>query len=76
MDFVNTSAKIANLHKSGGLDMPDVLMDTGATIIMLPFQSLEHPGVKPSVKHRLRTADGRIVEREGASVLFGGRQRS
>ena len=76
MDFVTTSVKIANLHKSAGRDMPDVLIDTGSTFIMLPFQSLEHLGVKPMVKPRLRTADGRIVERDGASVLFGGRQRS
>jgi len=51
--------------------MPDVLMDTGVIFALLPFQSLEHPGIKPGVKHRLRTADGRIVERDVASVLSG-----
>jgi hypothetical protein len=76
VDFVNTSVKIANLRSKGGLYMPDVLIDTGVIFALLPFQSLEYPGVKPGVKHRLRTADGRIVERDGASVLSGDSQRS
>jgi len=37
--------------------MPDVLMDTGVIFAPLPFQSLEHPGVKPGVKHRTATAE-------------------
>lgn len=56
--------------------MPDVLIDTGVISALLPFQSLEYLGVKPGVKHRLRTADGRIVEGDGASVLSGDSQRS
>jgi hypothetical protein len=56
--------------------MSDVVTGTGVISALLPFQSLKYLGAKPSVKHRLRTADGRIVERDGASVLFGGRQRS
>jgi len=56
--------------------MPDVLIDAGVIFAPLPFQSLEQPGIKPDVKHRLRTADGGIIERDGARVLSGDRQRS
>jgi len=54
--------------------MPDVLIDAGVIFAPLPFQSLEQPGIKPDVKHR--TADGGIIERDGARVLSGDRQRS
>jgi len=70
VDFVTTSVEIVNIHNSAGFYMPDALIDSGVIFVLLPFQSLDCLGVKPSVKHRLRTADGRIVERDGVSLLF------
>jgi clan AA aspartic protease len=70
MGSVTTSVRISNPHNGAQLDMLDLLIDTGATFTVLPFQSLKQLGVKPRVKRRLRTADGRIVERDGATVLL------
>jgi predicted aspartyl protease len=71
MSFVTASIRIANPHNGRRLEMTDVLIDTGATFTVLPLQSLERLGVKPRVKRRLKTADGRMVERDGATVLLG-----
>jgi len=45
-----------------------LLVDTGATFTVIPADDLANMGIEPRVKRRLRTADGRVVERDGASA--------
>lgn len=46
----------------------EALVDTGATYTWIPRPALERLGIEPSLGRRLQTADGRIIERDGAQV--------
>ncbi|TET97496.1 MAG: clan AA aspartic protease [Dehalococcoidia bacterium] len=44
------------------------LVDTGATWTWVPSEVLVRLGYKPTLKRRLRTADGRVIERDATEV--------
>jgi len=69
MGFISTSIKVSNPHDSLEPITLNLLVDSGATFTVIPSPELEKMGIKPRVKRRLRTADGRVVEREGATIL-------
>ena len=69
MGFITTSIKVSHPHDSVKPITLNLVVDTGATFTVIPSQELENMGIKPRVKRRLRTADGRVVERDGATIL-------
>lgn len=46
----------------------EALVDTGATYTWIPRPVLERLGITPTISRRVKLADGRIIEREGAQV--------
>lgn len=46
------------------------LVDTGATWTWVPRDVLLRLGNKPTLKRKLRTADNRVIERDGTEVLI------
>ena len=64
-----TSIKVSNPHDTTKPITLNLLVDTGATFTVISSQDLERLGIKPRVKRRLRIADGRIVERDEATIL-------
>lgn len=50
------------------LEEREALVDTGATWTWVPEDVLKGLGHKPALKRKLRTADGRVIERDAAEV--------
>jgi len=46
----------------------ELLVDTGATFSLIPKTALKQIGLEPDTKFKLRTADGRSIERDGGTV--------
>jgi len=46
----------------------EALVDTGATYTWIPRPILETLGHRPSLRRRLRLADGTVIEREGVQA--------
>ena len=46
----------------------EALVDTGATYTWIPRPILERLNIIPTIKRRVKVADGRIIEREGAQI--------
>ncbi len=69
MGFITTSIKVSHPHDSVKPITLNLLVDTGATLTVISSRDLERIGIKPRFKHRLRIADGRVVERDGATIL-------
>jgi clan AA aspartic protease len=46
----------------------EALVDTGATYTWIPRPVLERLGITPTIKRRVKVADGRIIERDGAQI--------
>lgn len=45
------------------------LVDTGATYAWVPYPILSELGYEPRFRRRLRLANGKVIEREGCTVL-------
>ena len=69
MGSVSTSIKVSSPQDSVKPIALSLLVDTGATFTVISSTNLDSIGVKPKFKHKLRTADGRVVERDGATIL-------
>jgi len=59
------------IHSSDGTrkQVVEALVDTGATYTWIPSPILEELGYQAKLRRRLRWADGRVVEREGAEAV-------
>ena len=69
MGSVSTSIKVSSPQDSVKPITLKLLVDTGATFTVVSSQDLESIGIKPRFKHKLKIADGRVVERAGATIL-------
>ncbi len=47
----------------------EALVDTGSTYTWIPRSVLEELGYQAKLRRKLRLADGRVIEREGAEVV-------
>ena len=68
MGFVKTKVRVANssnLSRSAELEL---LVDTGATFTLIPRAVFRAIGAEADAKFKLRLADGRSIERDGATV--------
>ena len=68
MGFTKANITVSNpLDASRQVEL-ELLVDTGATFTLLPSVTLKEIGVEADVKFKLRTADGRFIERDGSTV--------
>lgn len=64
MGALTVEVTVANLADRSRRDKIDLLVDTGATFTVLPPELCEELGVETEFTRRLRTADGRVLERQ------------
>jgi len=69
MGFTTVKAKISSVDDPSKSILIDLLVDTGATFTVVPKEKLKDTGLKPKVRRKMKTADGRVVERDGATAL-------
>ncbi|MFQ6086177.1 MAG: aspartyl protease family protein [Candidatus Bathyarchaeia archaeon] len=69
MGFTTVKVKVSNPRNAIKSTEVALLVDTGATFTVIPRDTLEGIGIKPRVKRKLRTTDGRVAERDGATAL-------
>ena len=61
---LSVTVTVANAADQSRSDSIDLLVDTGATFTVLPPELCERLGVAAEFTRRLRTADGRVLERD------------
>jgi len=66
---LEVAAKVANPADRSTADEVELMVDTGATFTVLPSEVWEHLGRSTETTRRLRTADGRVLER-GQGLAF------
>jgi clan AA aspartic protease len=64
MGALKTSVTIANPGEHSRSEEIALLVDTGATFTVLPPDMWQRIGLTSEITRRLRTADGRVLERE------------
>ena len=68
MGFVKTGVRVSNPSNPSKYAELELLVDTGATFTLIPGALFKEIGVEADAKFRLRTADGRFIERDGGTV--------
>jgi len=69
MGSVSARIKASNPSNSVEPITLNLLVDSGATFTVISSQDLQTLGIEPKFKRRLRVADGRVVDRDQATVL-------
>jgi predicted aspartyl protease len=64
MGALRTKARVANPSSRDAGEEIELLVDTGATFTVLPPELWQRLGLTSEITRRLRTADGRLLERE------------
>ena len=64
MGALQTKVKVANPGEHRRSEEIELLVDTGATFTVLPSDLWQRLGLSSEVTRRLRTADGRVLERQ------------
>ncbi len=64
MGALQTKVRVANPDEHSRSEEIDLLVDTGATFTVLPPEVWLRVGLMSEITRRLRTADGRVLERE------------
>ncbi len=63
--------KVTAIGSRGRREIPDLLVDSGATFTVLPAEILQEIGASPlPVKPRLELGDGRVVEAEQYALVL------
>ena len=70
MGRFEVKVKVSNLAQPERSAEVSLLVDTGATLSMLPRALLEKLGVRPISRSRFQLPDGRYVEREKGAVIL------
>ena len=68
MGFVKTRVRVSNPSNLSQYAELELLVDTGATFTLIPSAVSKEIGVEADAKFKLRTADGRFIERDGSIV--------
>lgn len=64
MGALRTLVNVANPVDRSRAETMELLVDTGATFTVLPPDLWQRVGLTSEISRRLRTADGRVLERE------------
>ena len=68
MGHLRVKTKVANPAEPTRFTELTLLVDTGATFTVVSRDTLSELGVKADTKFRLRTAEGRFIERDGGTA--------
>lgn len=68
MGFIRVKVRVSNPSDHSKYRDCELLVDTGVTFTLIPGTILEEIGIKPDTKFKLKTADGRFIERDGSTV--------
>jgi aspartyl protease family protein len=68
MGFVKTKVRISNPANDLKRTEIELLVDTGATFTLIPGTVLREIGAETDTRFRLKMADGKFIEREGATI--------
>lgn len=64
MGFLKVKAKVANPQQRERSGEAELLVDSGATFTVIPKELAQQIALSPEAVRRLRTADGRLLERD------------
>jgi len=68
MGFVKTGVRVSNPSNPSRYAELELLVDTGATFILIPSAIFQEISVEVDAKFKLRMADGKFIERDGGTV--------
>lgn len=70
MGFTTVKAKISRIDDPSKSILIDLLVDAGTTFTVVPKEKLKDTGLRPKVRRKMKTSDGRVVERDGATASW------